>query len=176
MALGNYPEAIADFLAVREDETTPQLRWWRAQAYLLNKEYEKAERECALGLSKPPQDAQLWSDLWLSRGWACYGQNHLEGALSDFLEALRQKPSALAHLGRGLAYRALGLEQAAADDLAVFVGYHAGSEGIALYQLSRAFDAETAVQLAAARTSEGSLPHIAIEMPAGTMVDARVPA
>jgi tetratricopeptide (TPR) repeat protein len=81
-------------------------------------------------------------------GYAYFALGDAAGALGAFSQALALAPEvAELHLWRGLAFRALGDEAAAADDFTEFVQRHPDGAAQALFDLTQMFSSAAAPAL-----------------------------
>lgn len=100
----NYQKAITIFSQTMGE--FPGLSYGnRCLAYLLLKEYYKAELDCSRGLDYLPQNTEIW----LNRGLALYYQQKYREAISDFTQGIElDKGDYRLYYDRALAYSALG--------------------------------------------------------------------
>lgn len=139
-ALGEHDRAVEDFtrrLAL-DIPPYPLLYAYRAHSRLMLGQYDLAIADCDQGEAIDHHEDTF--DLYWIRGHARFVQGQAAPALGDFSRAIALRHDlAELYLWRGLVYRALGDEAAAADDLTEFVQHHPDGGAKALHDLAGLF-------------------------------------
>jgi tetratricopeptide (TPR) repeat protein len=143
-----YEQAITDFSRLLSEPGTSYFIWLsRADSYVSLELFEQAIADC-------DQAARVAGELdedfriYLLRGYCHFRLGDLDAALGDLARAVAlQSDLAEIRLWRGLVYRALGDEAAAADDLAGFVTHHPHGAAAALQRIAAAMEIPFSVTL-----------------------------
>lgn len=103
---GHPKKAIKYFSeAISRSSQSAKLHHYRADAYAMNEEYEKAIIDYDTAVRLNP----AYPDTYLDRGNSHYQLNQFESALKDFSEAIRLKPDwGEAHANRAVIHTELG--------------------------------------------------------------------
>jgi tetratricopeptide (TPR) repeat protein len=111
---GHPEKAIKHFTeAIARSSQSAKLHHYRADAFAMNGEFEKAVVDYDTAVRLNPS----YPDTYLDRGNSHYQLNHYESALKDFSEAIRLKPDwGEAHANRAVIHTELGnIEESEAD-------------------------------------------------------------
>jgi tetratricopeptide (TPR) repeat protein len=143
--LGDHQAAIDDLTQRLAMDVAPytMLYVYRAYSYMLLGRYDEALHDCLHG--QRIDDHSGTFDLYRLLGHVRFARGEAGQALGDFSKALALAPEVgELHLWRGLVFRALGDEAAAADDFTEFVQRHPDGAAQALFDLSHLFSSAAA--------------------------------
>ena len=139
--LGHHEQAIADFshLIDLSPLASYQLLLNRAYSHMMLDHFGEAIADCDTAARRAEAEDYR---IYLVRGYCCFRLGDLPTALGDFARGISlNRDLGELHLYRGLVYRAIGDETAAADDLAEFVALHSGGAAKAIQEIAYAAEA-----------------------------------
>jgi tetratricopeptide (TPR) repeat protein len=149
-ALDDHQAAIDDFTHRLGMVVAPYTMLWvyRANTFMLLGRYDEALHDCLHGQAIDGHSGTF--DLYRLLGHVRFSRGEAGLALGDFSKALALAPEVgELHLWRGLVFRALGDEAAAADDFTEIVQRHPNGAAQALFDLSQLFSSTAAPSLKA---------------------------
>jgi tetratricopeptide (TPR) repeat protein len=147
--IGAHEQAIADFNRLLVDPATSYFIWLsRADSYVSLEQFGLAIADCdaaAIRAGEIDEDYRIYT----LRGYCHLRLGELDAALGDLARGVAlggDEPEV--QLWRGLIYRAIGDESAAADDLAVFATHHPRGTAVALQRIALAMELPFSIALA----------------------------
>ena len=147
--LGAHERAIADFNRLLSDPATSYfILLSRADSYVSLEQFEQAIADCdaaALRAGEKDEDYRIYT----LRGYCYFRLGDMDAALGNLSRAVALRSNlAELYLWRGLIYRAIGDEAAAADDLAEFATRHPRGAAAAFQRIATAMKIPLTIELA----------------------------
>lgn len=134
--LGRHEQAVIDFSRILAygPDTSYQMLIYRARSYVHLERFALAIADCDEAERRTEEDDYR---IYQTRGYAHYCLGQSGAALGDLSRAIALNHDlVLAYLWRGLAFRTLGDEAAAAADLAGYATRHPGGQIAALAEIA----------------------------------------